>query len=160
MQGNLGEQSAELAVRFYGCGNVVHLGGHDDVGEPTLLEVPHERDGALDELLGLCQILTGVDLAVERAGVDADANGDRRLSGCIDAGVHAVPSTDIARVKPKGGSPTPSGLDRKAMVKVDVGDNGKGRLGADFLKPIEDGCRGNSNANDLAARFCQLANLH
>ena len=153
------EQPRELAVGEDGGRHVVDLCGEHDVAKPAFLEVAHERDGALHELLGLREVLARVDGAVERPGVHTDADGDARLSRSVNDGVNLLERADVAGVDAQGRGASPCRLDGQAVVEVDVGYDGQGRLAAYLAEAIERIGVRDSHAHDLAPEVGEVANL-
>src|SRR5207302_11037637 len=100
-----------------------------------------------------------VDLLRERAGVDADPEGDVPLLGGGDDLHDLLPVDDVARVEAEAGD---ARLDRgqgQGVVVVDVGDDRQRRALDDRLQGLGRLPVGDRGADDLAAGVFELVDL-
>ena len=159
MKRHMRQDAGKLAIGENRRGNVVDLGGENDVFKAALLEMPHEGDGTLDKLLGLRQVFARVDPLVEGAGVHSDANGDSSLPSRIDDGVNAIERANVSGVDANASGTATSSLDGKAVVEVYVRNDGDWRLGARLGKSVESIGVRNRYANDFTAKLSEVMDL-
>ncbi len=159
MERVVGQLAREHAVGLYGNGDRMRLCREHDVAKATVLEVPHERLARGDELLRQRKVAALRDVWVERAGVNANPNGDARLSGSVDYGVHAVHRTDVARVHPQRRRAALCRGNGEQVIEVDVSHHGQLAPRADGLESLQRVLVGDRHAHDLATRVLQATNL-
>ena len=130
-------------------------------GDPAsaLLEVLDEGEARRHKLLGEREIGALPHRRVERACIDADANGTARGPRCVDHRIHTFHRAYVSRIDAQGGSSALGGTDGQHVVEVDVCDDRHGRGGAYLGKRTERRLVRHGHADDLAACVGKPANL-
>ena len=91
-------------------------------------------EGALDHRLGTGLAIFFLQIFLEAAGVDPDADGAAMILGRLDHLAHPAGAADIAGIDAQAGGPGLGRLDRPLVVKVDVGNDRDGDLRDDPLQ--------------------------
>ncbi len=109
-----------------GLDHKTHVGRlHRDlhVVEPHLGEVGQLPLGRGHQRLG-GHTQTGLDVGVEGAGVDPDADGNTAISGGCRHRLDVLGLADVARIEPQAGHTRLEGGQGEAVLEVDVGHDG------------------------------------
>ncbi len=88
---------------------------------------------AFDHRLGAGLAVFLQQVALERAGIDADAHRAAVVLGRLDDFAHAVGRADIAGIDAQAGGAALGRLDRPLIVEMDVGDDRHRDLPHDLL---------------------------
>ena len=101
--------------------------------KPDLVEVGDLAQGRLDHGLGGDPpAVLLVELRVERPAVHPDADGQAPVAGLGGHRLDVLGATDVARVEAQAVHPGLHGLERPAVLVVDVGDDRDRRPGHDL----------------------------
>ncbi len=88
-----------------------------------ILENLGVAERGLDHRLGARLAIALQELALQRAGIDADPHRAAMVLGRLDDFAHPVGAADIAGIDPEAGGAGLGGFDAALIVEVDVGDD-------------------------------------
>ena len=152
---------AEMQRVVAGFGELLIGGdGEEDVGslardleleEIVVLEDLGVVERAFDHRLGARFAIALQQVALERAGIDADAHRAAVILGRLDDLAHARRRADIAGVDAQAGGAALRRLDRPLVVEMDVGDDRHRHLRHDVLQRQRRFLVGAGNPHDVGA---------
>ena len=160
---------AEMQRAVDGVGQLL-IGGHGQKGvgglhadlefvEVEILQDTGVVQRALDHRLGAGLPVPLKQVPLQRAGVDADADGAAVIPRRLHNVAHSIMRADIAGIDPQACGPRLRRLDGASVVEMDVGDEGRlGRLG-DLRKRRSRGLVRAGDADDVGARLLQRPHL-
>ena len=127
------DRVGQLAVGLDHDGHVRGLDRDLHVVEVDLAEVVQLALSRFDHGLGGDgAAVLGVELLVERAAVHPDADGHASVLALAGHGLDVLGVGDVARVEPQARHAGVEGLERPAVLVVDVGDDRHRRAGHDL----------------------------
>ena len=149
----------EAAIGGDGEERVGRLDADLELAEVVVLQDAGVAERAFDHRLRAGRAVALQQVAFERARIDADPHGAAVVLRGPDDLAHPLRRADIARIDAQAGGAGLRGLDRAAVVKVDVGDDGDlGR--AHDLRQRGGGLGvGAGDPHDVGARFLEGADL-
>ena len=136
-------------------------GFHRDLEVRVVVPVEniHVTQGRLDQRLGRGLAVLALQILADRAGIDADADGDTAIASAGNDLAHLVIAADIARVDTQAIDAIGGDFQGDAVIEVNVGNERHADLGADFAKRLGRVHAGNGDAHDVGARAGQRGNL-
>ena len=129
------------------------------LAEIVVLEQPDMAQAALDHRLGAGLGIALQQVALERACVDADADGTAVVLGGLHHLAHLGVRADVARVDAQAGGAGLGGLDGALVVEVDVRDDRHGAGRDDGLERLRGLLVGAGDAHDVGPRLGAGAHL-
>ena len=142
--------------------------GHEHVGslhaDLELVKVVILKDGrmakgALDHGLRTRLAVALQQLALQRAGVDADPHRAAVVAGGLDDVNDPIGRADVAGIDPQARRAGLRRLDAALVVKMDVGDQGEAGLPGDRLERGRRVLVGTRHAHDVGPGLLELADL-
>ena len=122
-----------------------------ELEEVVVLEDLGVVERALDHRLGAGLAVFLQQLALQRAGIDADAHRAAMVLGRLDHFAHALGRADIAGIDAQASGAVLGGLDRALIVEMDVGDDRHLHLADDMLQRRRRFLVGARDADDIGA---------
>ena len=129
------------------------------VVEVQLLKHMYMLHRGLDQCFCRYAAVFRQDFMIERSGVDADTDGDSSLTRRCDHLLHALRPADVSGVDTQGRNALRHRLERKFVVKVDVGHERRLYLPHDAPEILRRRHIGHGNAHNVAARCGELTDL-
>ena len=155
----MGDALSEEPVGAHRGHDVVSFRRNYQVLETVLLAELRVFKRRFGELFGKGEVGPSGKLLVERAGVNADSDGDVGLTCRIEHGNRCIESTDVPRIDAELGGTAARCLYRYDRIEVDVSHDGEFGTCANFLERVQACSAWYCHAHDLASRLRKPVDL-